>query len=48
MDYDILIVEDEERMRESLSRVLEKSGYSVRIASSGETAISQIKKKYQI
>jgi len=45
MDYDILIVDDEERMRESLSMVLEKSGYSVRVASSGETAISQIKKK---
>lgn len=43
MDYEVLIVDDEKNMRNSIARVLKHSGYSVRMADSGETAIGQIK-----
>ena len=41
----ILIVDDEEIVRESLSAWLEKDGYSVHAASDGDAAIERIKQE---
>ena len=41
----ILIVDDEDSVRESLSRILQKSGYHVQTSSNGSEAIQQVKKE---
>ena len=41
----ILIVDDEESMRRFLSILLEKEGYQVSLASSGEEALQQLKER---
>jgi len=45
MDYDILIVDDEERIRRSLSRILTRKGYAARTVPSAESALVEIEHK---
>jgi len=40
--YNILLVDDDRDIRESLTIILEKSGYSVRTAASGEEALKEL------
>ncbi len=45
----ILIVDDETNIRHSLQKVLEREGYSVRVAATGEEALELLKKrKFQV
>jgi DNA-binding NtrC family response regulator len=44
-ERDILLVDDERTVRRSLSRVLQSSGYSVRHADCGETALAEVEKR---
>lgn len=49
MEPNILVVDDEELIRLSLSKLLEKQGYSVDVASSAEEALGKLKEDgYQI
>jgi len=42
-NYSILVVDDEEGMREGIQKILELEGYSVTVASNGMEALSQLK-----
>lgn len=44
-DRTILVVDDEESVRDSLVRILAKEGYQVRVASSGETALLAVRQE---
>lgn len=44
-DRTILVVDDEESVRDSLVRILTKEGYQVRMASSGETALLAVRQE---
>ncbi len=44
MKLSLLIVDDDEVMRDTLSDVLKKKGYEVSVASSGNEALSAIRK----
>ncbi|GIX08182.1 MAG: acetoacetate metabolism regulatory protein AtoC [Candidatus Poribacteria bacterium] len=45
LERSILVVEDEDTLRESLQRILEKEGYSVRVAANGEEGLAEIRKQ---
>ena len=45
--HNILVVDDEKDIRESLRGILEEEGYKVTVAESGEACLDQLKNRRQ-
>jgi len=44
VELGILVIDDEDGIRRSLTRILKEDGYSVSVASNGEEALSLVRK----